>query len=390
MRKKIIDLGMHPYADTFISKNQLKLSEPIYPLECYLDVNSSLVSLGIETNPDERYNLYDYSYTSSNSEYSKNYWNKYANDVHQTLNSKENSKTLEIGSNDGYLLSRFKKLGHDTLGIDSSELMNNVAIKNGIKSICGIFNFEYSELIKKDFMNFDLIIANNVFNHANDPFNFAKGVKNILSKNGVFIFELPYWYDTIKDKRFDQIYHEHVSYFTVKSAVNVLKKEGLNVYKVEHTEYHGGSIRVFSSITPNVIDQSIKKFIQQEEELGLFDEKFYIKYMSDIKSSRANLLIKINNIILKSKPIVAVGAAAKGNTLLNYYGLNKTIIDYVTDSSTHKIGKFTPLSRIPILSDQEVFSKYDEVYVLILSWNISDILKEKLIKINPNIKFINL
>ena len=94
MRKKIIDLGMHPYADTFISKNQLKLSEPIYPLECYLDVNSSLVSLGIETSPDERYNLYDYSYTSSNSEYSKNYWNKYANDVHQTLNSKENSKTL--------------------------------------------------------------------------------------------------------------------------------------------------------------------------------------------------------------------------------------------------------------------------------------------------------
>lgn len=390
MKKKIIDLGMHPYADTFINNNQLNFPEPIYPLECYLDLNSSLISLGIETNPDERYNLYDYSYTSSNSEYSKNYWGKYAVDVNDTLNSNENLKVLEIGSNDGYLLSQFKILGHNTLGIDSSELMNKVAKENGIKSLCGLFNFEYSESIKKDFNNFDLIIANNVFNHANNPFDFAKGVKNLLSSDGVFIFEVPYWLDTIRDKRFDQIYHEHVSYFTVKSAVNVLKKEGLNVYNVEHTEYHGGSIRVFSSIYPNVVQDSVKKFIQQEEKFGLFDDKFYVNYINDIKISRANLLIKINKIVLKGKPIVAVGAAAKGNTLLNYYGLNNTVIDYVTDSSIHKIGKFTPLSRIPILSDQEVFSKYNEVCALILSWNISDILKKKLIKINPNIEFINL
>jgi len=389
MRKKIIDLGMHPYADTFISKSQLNLSEPIYPLQCYLDEDSSLISLGISTDPNERYNLYDYSYTSSNSEYSKNYWNEYANDVHQALNIKENSRTLEIGSNDGYLLSRFKKLGHNTLGIDSSELMNNVARENGIKSLCGIFNFEYSESIKITHDNFNLIIANNVFNHANDPFDFVRGVKNILNEDGIFIFELPYWYDTIKDKRFDQIYHEHVSYFTVKSALNVLKKEGLHVYNVEHTDYHGGSIRVYSSINPKSVNESIQKFIKQEEELGLFDAKFYEQYMTDIKSSRAKLLIKLNNIVLNGKSIVAVGAAAKGNTLLNFYGLNNTIIDYVTDSSTHKIDKFTPLSRIPISSDQEVFSKYEKVYALILSWNISEILKEKLLKINPNIEFVN-
>ena len=136
--------------------------------------------------------------------------------------------------------------------------MNNVARENGIKSLCGIFNFEYSESIKITHDNFNLIIANNVFNHANDPFDFVRGVKNILNEDGIFIFELPYWYDTIKDKkRFDQIYHEHVSYFTVKSALNVLKKEGLHVYNVEHTDYHGGSIR---GILQSTLNQSMKVF----------------------------------------------------------------------------------------------------------------------------------
>lgn len=388
MKEKIIELGMHPYADTFITKEQLHMSEPIYPLECILDKQNFMISLGVTTSPEERYNLYDYSYTSSNSLYSKNYWQSYCEDITKAKIIKSDSKILEIGSNDGYLLSIFQKNGFKNVcGFDSSKKMVEVAEKNKIETIHGLFNSKNSN---KTNLKYDLIIANNVFNHSNDPVDFLKGVVNVLNEEGVFVFEVPYWLNTVKDFKFDQIYHEHVSYFTVKSSEYILKSIGLNIFKVEKTDYHGGSIRVYSSLNKRKQEDNILSFINHEEKNGLFDIKTYYNYSNKIQEKKFKTLEKLYKLKLSKKKIVAVGAAAKGNTLLNYYGLNNDIIDYVTDNSEFKIGKFTPLSRIPILSDEEVFSKYDEVYALILSWNISSILKKKLSKINSKIKFINL
>lgn len=388
MKEKIIELGMHPYADTFITKEQLHMSEPIYPLECILDKQNFMISLGVTTSPEERYNLYDYSYTSSNSLYSKNYWQSYYEDITKAKIIKSDSKILEIGSNDGYLLSIFKKNGFKNVcGFDSSKKMVEVAEKNKIETIHGLFNSKNSN---KTNSKYDLIIANNVFNHSNDPVDFLLGVVNVLNEEGVFVFEVPYWLNTVKDFKFDQIYHEHVSYFTVKSSEYILKSIGLNIFKVEKTDYHGGSIRVYSSLNQRKQEDNIISFINHEEKNGLFDIKTYYNYSNKIQEKKFKTLEKLYKLKLSKKKIVAVGAAAKGNTLLNYYGLNNDIIDYVTDNSEFKIGKFTPLSRIPILSDEEVFSKYDEVYALILSWNISSILKKKLSKINSKIKFINL
>ena len=387
MKTKIIDLGMHPYADTFISKDQLNLSEPVYPLQCYLDPTNSLISLGVKTNDDERYNLYDYSYTSSNSEFSKKYWESYYRDIINNKIISKDSKILEVGSNDGYLLSIFQQNGFVVLGFDSSKKMADLANKNNIKTIHSLFTKSNVQILKN---KFDLIIANNVFNHSNDPFDFLIGVKNSLSNNGIFVFEVPYWLDTIKDFRFDQIYHEHVSYFTVKSAKNFLTQAGLNIFKVEKTNYHGGSIRVYSSIKDSTKSNDIEKFIKQEDNLKLFEPNSYQKYMNEINKRKLNIMHKIYSLKKLNKSIVAVGAAAKGNTLLNYYGLNNGLIDYVTDNSEYKKGKYTPLTRIPIESDEYVFSKYNEVYALILSWNLSPILKTKLKTINNNIKFLNL
>ena len=388
MKEKIIDLGMHPYADTFITSDQLHLSEPIFPLECFLDKKNSHISLGVKTNPDDRYNLYDYSYTSSNSEFSRNYWTSYYKDIVALELINFNSKILEIGSNDGYLLSIFRDSGFRNVeGIDSSKKMVEVAEKNKIKTRHELFNFKNAKQINK---KYDLIIANNVFNHSNDPDDFLKGVINSLSDNGTFVFEVPYWLDTIKDFRFDQIYHEHVSYFTIKSAKNILSANGLEMFKVQKSDYHGGSIRVFSSKSKKQDFTDFNKYISEEEKNRIFDISTYKNYSKNIEAKKFKTLKKLYSLKLQNKKIVAVGAAAKGNTLLNFYGLNKTIIDFVTDNSEHKIGKFTPLSRIPILSDEEVFTKYEEVYALILSWNISEILKKKLRAINNQIKFINL
>lgn len=386
MIQRIIDLGMHPYADTFISEDQLNLSEPVYPLECYLNSSNYLISLGVKTNDDDRYNLYEYSYTSSNSEYSRKYWQSYFKDIIRRGFLNNNSKILEIGSNDGYLLSFFKENGYDTLGFDSSKKMADIANKLGITTVNSLFTEKSSEKLQK---KFDLIIANNVFNHSNNPLDFLKGIKKSLSTNGTFVFEVPYWLDTINDYRFDQIYHEHVSYFTVKSAKKILSNVGLNIISVERTEYHGGSIRIYSS-EKKTSKSNVNEFIALEDEFGLFNVDTYVNYMKEVNTRKFNLMNKIYSIKQLNKPIVAVGAAAKGNTLLNFYGLNNGLIDFVTDNSEYKVGKFTPLTRIPIQTDEFVFSRYDEVYALILSWNISSILKQKLKSINSKIIFLNL
>jgi len=383
--KKIIDLGMHPYADTFMAKKHLDKSEPVYPLQCMLDEQTGHVTLKYETSSDERYNLYDYSYTSANSKFSRDHWDSFAKSVNNNIFWETTGNVLEIGSNDGYLSKQFKDMGHNVLGIDPSRKMCEIANERGIDTICSLFSYDAFANNNK----FDLVVANNVFNHANDPLEFAKDVERVLSENGTFVFEVPYWYNTIKDKRFDQIYHEHPSYFTVKSSVELLKQVGLNVYDVEVVDYHGGSIRVFAKKSNVVKRDIVNTLIKRESDLGLFDVEMYKTFMSDIITTRNKFLKYIYSLDTSENPIIGIGAAAKANTFLNFYNLDNSVIKYITDTSEHKKGKYTPLTRIPIIED-EILAKYKEPYVLILSWNISHILKDILKKINPNIRFINL
>ena len=386
---KIIDLGMHPFADTFISKNQLHLSEPVFPLQCYLSIESGHIQVGYVSNDFDRYNLYHYSYTSSNSIYARNHWDDYSKQLMNKYNLR-NKNILEVGCNDSYLLKQFS-VENITLGVDSSKDMCNLSKKlYGFKNICGIFSYDLSKKIKKNYKKFDLICANNVLNHANEPNDFISGVKNLLADGGIFVYELPYWGDTIKSLKFDQIYHEHVSYFTVKSSYNLLLKNGLQLIDVEFNEYHGGSIRVFAkkAITKKITcPAEIAKLIKHEEKLGLFKIDTYKKFKYDIDRQKFNFLKKFYEIKQKKIPIIGVGSAAKANTFLNFYDLSAGSIDFITDSSDFKIGKFTPLTRIPIVGD-DIFKKYDKVYALILSWNISKTLKEKILKINPKVRFI--
>ncbi len=381
---------MHPFADTFIGEEQYGMSEPVYPLQCFLDKDSGEVRLGVDTKADDRYNLYSYSYTSSNSKFSRNHWRSYASNVSEKLNLKQESMIIEAGSNDGFLAKQFKDLGHQVLGVDPSKYMAKLALDLGVETLCDLFSFKTSHRILISFGKADLVIANNVFNHANDPDDFTKAAANLLKDGGTFVYELPYWYNTIKDKKFDQIYHEHVTYFTVKSSYELLRKAGLEIIDAEVVDYHGGSLRVFAKKVDEVTLRShIKEMIEEEEKFGLFNESMYKEFMQDLHKKRNRFLKEIYKIKSEGYPIIGVGAAAKGNTFLNFYNLDSTILDYVTDASEHKQGKYTPLTRIPIVGD-EIFAEYDKVYALILSWNISDIIKENLKKINNKIEFLSL
>jgi SAM-dependent methyltransferase len=379
---------MHAFADTFVKQNQLGLSEPVYPLECFLDKDSGEIKAGVRTEQHGRYVDYDYSYTSSNSEFSRNHWRNFAREVDEKIKLPKGSKVVEIGSNDGFLTKEFKNMGHQALGVDPSPYVAKLASKLGVETYCDFFGSKVGEDIKEKLGEADLIVANNVFNHANDVEDFTIGVINLLKNNGVFVYEVPYWHNTIKDKKFDQIYHEHVTYFTVKFSYELLRKYGLEIVDVQVVDYHGGSLRVFARKSNETTPQSrIEDMIKKEEDFGLFDESTYKEFMRNLHEQRNRFLKQICEIKLKGHPIVGIGAAAKGNTLLTFYKLDNSMLDYITDSSEHKQGKYTPLTRIPITGD-EIFAKYDEVYALVLAWNISDAIKENLKKINGKIKFL--
>ena len=385
---KVLDFGQHAYADTFIAEDQVNLSEPVFPLEVYLNPESGMVQLGYISDAEDRYNLYAYSYTSSNSKTSRDHWDEYAN----TIKSKFNTQGLvvEIGSNDGYLIGQFNQTGTKALGVDTSKEMCKIANERGAETINALFGTDVGTAIEIAHGPASVIMANNVFNHSNDPVGFARAVADLLATDGVFVFEVPYWGWMVTNGKFpDMVYHEHPTYFTIKGVQNLLAKAGLTIADYDLVNYHGQSLRVIAK-HGNEVTNNVKYAIEQETATGLFDPTFYELLQRQLERQRNAWLadfyeLKYNN---PNVVIIGVGAAAKANTWMNFYGLNKTHLHCITDSSEFKQSKYTPLSRIPIRSDEE-FANFENPYALVLSWNIGEPLKQALLKINPNTKFIS-
>ena len=385
---KILDLGYHAYADSFIPKERKYDCLKVYNLSCALCEDCGQVQTISKTDPKERYSLYDYSYTSSNSKVSREHWKKYADTICKKFSLGENSLVVEVGSNDGCLLKYFKSHNQRVIGVDASEYIAELAEKSGIKTIVGLFDYNLSQDIVRKHSNADLVVANNVFNHSEDPISFTKGISNLLKKDGYFVFELPYWKNSIDSQKIDQVYHEHVSYFTAKSSKKIMETCGFKIIDIEVVDYHGGSLRVYAQKTKNTnIEHCDKLYEFIKNEAPLFDLVTYKDLIKQLLQRKNNLNKKLIEIKSKNIPIVAIGAAAKGNTSLTYLSLDNTIIDYVTDTSVHKKNKLTPLTGIPIVDDN-ILASYEEVYALILCWNLSDVVKQKLKTINNKIKFL--
>ena len=387
--KQIIDLGCHPFADTFIS--EAKISEPdvIYPLVCELCENCGHVQTKYATDPMLRYAHTEYSYTSSNSAYSRKHWDEFAKEASDELKIKPNALIVEAGSNDGYLLEQFLKNGQKVIGVDPSPNMAALARERNVESIMSLFDNKTAEQILEKHGKADLVIANNTFNHVDNIMEFMDAVAKILRDDGSFIFEQPYWLSGVKNGKFDLIYHEHVNYFTVRSISALLARVGMMIKSVKIVDYHGDSLRVTAQKKSQVSQEpeEVKKMIKDEEEHGIFKADSYKEFMQRILKQRNKFMQKVHKLKEEGKTIIAVGAATKGNTFLNFYKLDKSLIDYVTDASPLKKGKYTPGTRIPIVGD-EIFTKYDSPYALILTWNMAAVLKEKLIPFNKNIQFL--
>jgi len=295
---------------------------------------------------------------------------------------------VEIGSNDGYLVSQFDQ----AVAVDSSAEMCALSRARGVETVHALFDNNTADAIKNTHGAASVIIANNVFNHANDPVAFAKSVAELLSDTGEFVFEVPYWLSMIESGRFtDMVYHEHPTYFTIKMAWNLLKSAGLEISDFDVVDYHGGSLRVFARLDTGAdVPAKIQQAIDKETQAGLFDPAFYQNLQRQFEQAKIDWLAAFYRLLGEdpNAVVIGVGAAAKANTWLKWHGLDSTVIRCITDASEHKQGKYTPLTRIPVLADEE-FARYEQPYALILSWNIGEGLRQAILNINPNTRFIS-
>ena len=358
--KSFLSLGSQPCADTFLKSKKKSIKLKKFPLIVGF-CNCSHMSLIYPISAYLRYEKYDYSYTSDNSVVSRSHFKSIAKTICKMFNLNEESFLVEAGSNDGTFLNEIISIsGSKVLGIDPSKNITNLAKKKKINSFISYFNKKNCKIIKKKYGKADVIYGANVFNHVDNINDFLEGAKLLIKQEGNLILEVPDLNSLINKVGFDTIYHEHRHYFSEESLQRVLKKKGFYVYKIKKINYMSGSLRVFASKVNNNV-----KIIPQSVSFSEF-QKFKKKVYLTIQ--------KIKDFVRKNQPIVGIGAATKGNTLLNCCNFNDNDIKYILDRSKYKINKYTPGSGIKILKEKKSLGNYS---ALILPWNITRYLIKK-------------
>ena len=279
---------------------------------------------------------------------------------------------MEIASNDGYLLQYFKQKNIPCFGIEPTANTAKFARKQGIATKVEFFNSRYAPKLRKQKGRPNLIIGNNVLAHDPDLNSFVRGLKMMLKNDGVITIEFPHLLRLISQNQFDTIYHEHYSYFSLFTVTKVFNAWGLDIYDVEELPTHGGSLRIYakhSEDTTKTRTNNIDKILKKERKLNLHTMRGYKNFQlqaDNVKYALLEFLIKQKK---KGKTVAAYGAAAKGNTLLNYCGVKNDLLSFVVDKSPHKQGKFMPASHIPVVNEKYI-KKIKPDYILILPWNI--------------------
>ncbi|MDO8503250.1 MAG: NAD-dependent epimerase/dehydratase family protein [bacterium] len=375
--RTVLSLGSTPLANSFLRKEQLHLPEPFFPLELNFCSKCGQLQLGHVVSPDLLFK--NYVYVSSTSPVFVSHFEEYAKDAVQRFKLGKNSFVVDIGSNDGILLKPFKKLGTKVLGIDPATAIAQKATREGIETLSCYFTPELAEKITKTHGPASIITANNVFAHVNDLDNLINGIKILLGDTGVFIIEVPYLVDFLEKNLFDTIYHEHLSYFSLKPLTVFFQRHGMKVFDTQRVSSHGGSIRVFTKRqgANYKVQARVKKLLKEEQDRGLHSAKTYIGFSDKIKENRIKLTRILGKLKAQGKTIVGYGAPAKGNTLLNYFGIGKDILDYIVDDSPLKQGLYTPGTHIPVVP-AEALKRTKPDYILILAWNFAGPIMEKL------------
>lgn len=382
----ILDLGFHPLADTFLKREQLDLPETRYPLQVLLCASCGHAMNSYVVPREARYQEHEYSYDSGNSKVSMAHFDEMAKEVSATVGVGADDLVIDIGGNVGTLLSAFRAhTGARVLNIEPSANIAALATQNGVETIQDFFNEPaVQEIVQRG--GAKVIAATNVFNHIDGLDEFMTLVTKSLVPGGAFVFEVPYLLHLLEKLAFDTVYLEHVSYFALKPLSTYLKKFGLTITEVVESDYMGGSIRVTARLGGAAETSAVAAYSKKEEDAKLYDLETYQHMTKKIQEFKFSLLKQLLEVRLAGGKVIGIGAATKGNTLLNYCGIDATMLDFVTDASPLKIGKYTPGSHIPIVPDEAIVPEV--THALILPWNIAEFLKGKLAPKYPDMQFI--
>jgi len=365
----ILDLGLMPLSDGFLTEAQLGDREPRHPLEVAFCPACTLVQI-LETVPPEVLFCEDYPYFSSFSAHLLEHSRANALELIERQKLGPDSLVVELASNDGYLLKNFVEQGVPVLGIDPADGPAKAAEKIGVHTLNDFFTIDLANRLAGEGTQADVIIGNNVLAHVADTNGFVHGVSTLLKDSGVAVFEFPYVRDLIDHNEFDTIYHEHLCYFSMHAVDALFRRHGLFVNDVRRLPIHGGSLRIYAN-HHEAPAASVTDLLAEERRLGLADRSYYRAFADRVAHVHDRMTSLLSELRAAGKRIAAYGAAAKGTIMLNYIGCDADTIEFVVDRNVHKHGKWVPGSRIPILAAEELQARMPD-YAVILPWNFKD------------------
>ena len=351
----------------------MKEPEKWYPLKVMVCDNCWLVQTEDFVGSSEMFSD-DYAYFSSYSSTWLEHARSYVNLMVSRFNLDSDSMVVEVAANDGYLLQYVKGKNIPCYGIEPTHSTALAAREKGIEIIEDFFGEDKAKELAKQKRQADLIVANNVLAHVPDINDFVKGFTNLLKSDGIATFEFPHLLNLVHHNQFDTLYHEHFSYLSLLSVSNILNANGLSVFDVDKISTHGGSLRVYAQradTNQHPVSKNVKVLLKNEEEEGLHTLSFYAGFQQKAERIKVELLMFLLEAKKKEKKVSAYGAAAKGNTMLNYAGVHPDLLPYVVDMNPAKEGKYMPGSRIPIVNQDRLKDDKPD-YVLILPWNLKD------------------
>jgi SAM-dependent methyltransferase len=372
LRHSLVDLGMSPLCESYVSVEKANQMEAFYPLHVYVCDSCFLAQLEQYVSAEDIFS--EYAYFSSYSDSWLGHARRYTEMIVSRFGLDRRSVVMELASNDGYLLQYFVQRGIKAIGVEPAANVAAVAEKKGVPTVVKFFGRATARELAAQYGQVDLLIGNNVLAQVPDLNDFVGGMKSVLKPDGVITLEFPHLMRLMGENQFDTIYHEHFSYFSFISAEKIFARHDLALFDVEELPTHGGSLRVYGrhgADSTRPIASRVVEMRKREEDAGFRRMETYGRFGEQVKETKRKLLEFLIRARREGKSVVGYGAPGKGNTLLNYCGIRTDFIDYTVDRNPYKQGKLLPGTHIPILHPDKIRETRPD-YLLILPWNFKD------------------